>query len=239
MLISRNFFTFTYDYRREWLRFIRTLSDSASQTRLHERAVRAMADVFECSSGALFLRGRGDMFAMAGGTTGRAPPACWRCPTRDGAAIRTAGRAEPARWAGPVRRSAEQAVLNWVRRLNAPWLLVPLRLRDEIVGAIVLSEPRVAPRADLGGRGPAGDLRCPVGSYIAEEQASRALFEAQRFERLGQSFSFVAHDLKNMVSQLSLILQHAERHGDNPEFQRDTLETIGDSVERMRRCWGG
>ena len=58
MLIARNFFTFTYDYRREWLRFIRTLSDSASHTSLHERAVRAMADVFECSSGALFLRGR-------------------------------------------------------------------------------------------------------------------------------------------------------------------------------------
>lgn len=41
---------------------------------------------------------------------------------------------------------SEQAVLGWLRRLNAPWLLVPLRLRDEIVGAIVLSEPRVPAR---------------------------------------------------------------------------------------------
>ena len=239
MLIARNFFTFTYDYRREWLRFIRTLSDSASQTSLHERAVRAMADVFECSSGALFLRGRGNIFAMAGrynwsGAAGMlAPPNALTerlnerrvvLNLRDGLDL----SGDPA----------EQAVLGWVRRLDAPWLLVPLRLRDEIVGAIVLSEPR-APRAltwedeDL-----LEILGIQVGSYIAEEQASRALFEAQRFERLGQSFSFVAHDLKNMVSQLSLILQHAERHGDNPEFQRDTLETIGDSVERMRALLG-
>ena len=37
MLISRNFFTFTYDYRREWLRFIRRLSDSASTSACEAR----------------------------------------------------------------------------------------------------------------------------------------------------------------------------------------------------------
>jgi putative PEP-CTERM system histidine kinase len=239
MLIARNFFTFTYDYRREWLRFIRTLSDSASQTSLHERAVRAMADVFECSSGALFLRGRGNIFAMAGRYNWSGAAGMLALPNA------LTERLNERRVVLNLRDGldlsgdpAGQAVLAWVRRLNAPWLLVPLRLRDEIVGAIVLSEPR-APRAltwedeDL-----LEILGVQIGSYIAEEQASRALFEAQRFERLGQSFSFVAHDLKNMVSQLSLILQHAERHGDNPEFQRDTLETIGDSVERMRALLG-
>ena len=118
MLIARNFFTFTYDYRREWLRFIRTLSDSASQTSLHERAVRAMADVFECSSGALFLRGRGNIFAMAGrynwsGAAGMlAPPNALTerlnerrvvLNLRDGLDL----SGDPA----------EQAVLGWVRRL--------------------------------------------------------------------------------------------------------------------------
>lgn len=239
MLISRNFFTFTYDYRREWLRFIRTLSDSASQTGLHERAVRAMADVFECSSGALFLRGRGNIFAMAGRYNWSGAAGMLALP--NALTERLSERRAVLNLRDGLDLSgdpSEQAVLGWVRRLNAPWLLVPLRLRDEIVGAIVLSEPRV-PRAltwedeDL-----LEILGVQIGSYIAEEQASRALFEAQRFERLGQSFSFVAHDLKNMVSQLSLILQHAERHGDNPEFQRDTLETIGDSVERMRALLG-
>ncbi|EWY41488.1 hypothetical protein N825_27390 [Skermanella stibiiresistens SB22] len=245
MVIARNFFTFTYDYRREWLRFIRTLSDSASRTGLHERAVRAMADVFECSSGALFLRGRGNIYAMAGRHNWSGAAGMLALPNalaerlgerRVVLNLRDLNRGDLNRGDGLDLSDdpAEQAVLVWLRRLDAPWLLVPLRLRDEIVGAIVLSEPR-APRAltwedeDL-----LEILGVQIGSYIAEERASRALFEAQRFERLGQSFSFVAHDLKNMVSQLSLILQHAERHGDKPEFQRDTLATIGDSVERMR-----
>lgn len=239
MAIARNFFSFTYDYRREWLRFIRTLSDSASRTGLHERAVRAMADVFECSSGALFLRGRGDIYAMAGRYNWSGGAGMLALP--NALAERLGERRVVLNLRDGLDLSgdpAEQAVLGWLRRLNAPWLLVPLRLRDEIVGAIVLSEPR-APRdltwedEDL-----LEILGVQVGSYIAEEQASRALFEAQRFERLGQSFSFVAHDLKNMVSQLSLVLQHAEKHGDKPEFQRDTLETIGDSVERMRALLG-
>jgi putative PEP-CTERM system histidine kinase len=43
------------------------------------------------------------------------------------------------------------------------------------------------------------------------------------------------HDLKNLVAQLSLMLSNAERHGANPEFQKDMRETIAHVVERMNR----
>jgi putative PEP-CTERM system histidine kinase len=41
------------------------------------------------------------------------------------------------------------------------------------------------------------------------------------------------HDLKNLVAQLSLMLRNAERHRDNPEFQRDMLDTVANVVTRM------
>jgi len=44
----------------------------------------------------------------------------------------------------------------------------------------------------------------------------------------------VVHDIKNLVSQLSLILSNVERHGDNPEFQRDVIDTVRHSVSRMK-----
>ena len=47
--------------------------------------------------------------------------------------------------------------------------------------------------------------------------------------------AFVVHDLKNIVAQLSLMLKNAERHRDNPEFQKDMLMTVENSVERMRQ----
>jgi putative PEP-CTERM system histidine kinase len=46
--------------------------------------------------------------------------------------------------------------------------------------------------------------------------------------------TFVVHDLKNLVSQLSLLLSNAEKHKANPEFQKDMLETVDLSVQKMR-----
>jgi len=47
--------------------------------------------------------------------------------------------------------------------------------------------------------------------------------------------AFVVHDLKNLVAQLSLMLRNAERHSENPEFQRDMLTTVENVVERMNK----
>jgi putative PEP-CTERM system histidine kinase len=77
-------------------------------------------------------------------------------------------------------------------------------------------------------------LAAQIGSYLAEEQAARALAEAQRFERMSKRFSFVAHDLKNLISQLAPVLALAERHRDNPAFVTDALLTVGESVDKMR-----
>jgi putative PEP-CTERM system histidine kinase len=42
------------------------------------------------------------------------------------------------------------------------------------------------------------------------------------------------HDLKNLVSQLSLLVLNAQRHRGNPAFQADMLETLDHAVEKMR-----
>jgi putative PEP-CTERM system histidine kinase len=46
--------------------------------------------------------------------------------------------------------------------------------------------------------------------------------------------TFVVHDLKNLVSQLSLLIPNAEKHRNNPEFQRDMLDTVNHSVQKMK-----
>jgi putative PEP-CTERM system histidine kinase len=47
--------------------------------------------------------------------------------------------------------------------------------------------------------------------------------------------AFVVHDLKNLISQLSLMLTNAQRHRNNPDFQSDMLATVRHVVERMNR----
>jgi putative PEP-CTERM system histidine kinase len=43
------------------------------------------------------------------------------------------------------------------------------------------------------------------------------------------------HDLKNIVTQLSLMMKNAKRLRDNPEFQQDMLDTVENSLEKMRQ----
>jgi putative PEP-CTERM system histidine kinase len=41
------------------------------------------------------------------------------------------------------------------------------------------------------------------------------------------------HDIKNLASQLNLIVSNARHYIDDPEFRRDMLQTVEDSVARM------
>jgi signal transduction histidine kinase len=45
--------------------------------------------------------------------------------------------------------------------------------------------------------------------------------------------SFFVHDLKNLASMLSLTVQNLPNNFDNPEFRRDALKVISESVEKM------
>jgi putative PEP-CTERM system histidine kinase len=68
---------------------------------------------------------------------------------------------------------------------------------------------------------------------LAEALGQEALSEAQRFEEFNRRFAFILHDIKNLVSQLSLLARNAERHADNPDFRADMVATLKSSVGKM------
>jgi putative PEP-CTERM system histidine kinase len=73
-----------------------------------------------------------------------------------------------------------------------------------------------------------------AASYLAQQDAANALMVARQFESFNRMSTFVVHDLKNLVSQLSLLIPNAEKHRNNPEFQRDMLDTVNHSVQKMK-----
>jgi len=72
-----------------------------------------------------------------------------------------------------------------------------------------------------------------VATYVAEQRATEGLIEARQLHEYGKRFAFVAHDIKNVSSQLSLLLSNAETHLANPDFQRDMLATIRAAVQKI------
>src|SRR5207237_3629080 len=123
----------------------------------------------------------------------------------------------------------------WLASDAGSWLVVPLRVGDDLIAFAVLAKPRTT--MDVNWK--VTDLLKTAGSqaasFIATMRATEALLEARKFDSFNRMSAFVVHDLKNLVAQLSLLLRNAERHRSNPEFQRDMLMTVGNVVERMNK----
>lgn len=69
--------------------------------------------------------------------------------------------------------------------------------------------------------------------FLAERQAAERLVDQRRLQDYAKRFAFVAHDVKTVSSQLSLVLANAEENLQDPEFQQDMLTTVRASAERI------
>lgn len=233
--IAKHLFDHRYDYRREWLRFTATLGHRAAEAEpLAQRVVRAIAELTDSPAGLLLVAHDDGLEAGAGwhwdGTSAGAGPALaahLAATDRilDLDALRTGG--------GEVA-----PVPDWLLRRADAWAIVPLVHVGRLHGAVVLARPPVARALDWEDF----DLLRVAGrqgaSYLAEGRAAAALGEAQRFEEFNRRFAFIIHDVKNLVSQLTLVARNAERHADNPAFRADMIATLKDSSGRMSALLG-
>ena len=56
VLIGKNFFSYRYDYREEWLRFTNTLSAQDGVSEMGTHVIKGLADMVESPAGTLWLR---------------------------------------------------------------------------------------------------------------------------------------------------------------------------------------
>jgi putative PEP-CTERM system histidine kinase len=121
-------------------------------------------------------------------------------------------------------------LLSWPRG----WLVVPLMMGNKLSGFVVLQTARSRVKLNWEVLDLLEIAGSQAASYLAQQDAANALMVARQFESFNRMSTFVVHDLKNLVSQLSLMNANAEKHKHNPEFQADMLETVSLSVQKMR-----
>ena len=238
VFLGKNFFSYRYDYRVEWLRFTAMLSTKSSPQEVGALVVRGLADMVECSAGALWFKALGDdQFVQS--ATWNLPELPAREPT-DSLFSRFIAERE---WiidlpAARARRSAAdevEVVPGWLGELPEAWLVVPLLVGDELLGFVVLAKPRTQVALDWEVRDLLKTAARQAAGFLAQMHATEALLEARKFDAFNKMSAFVVHDLKNIITQLSLMMKNAERHRDNPEFQADMLLTVESSLEKMRQ----
>ena len=237
VFVGKHFFSYRYDYRDEWLRFTQALAATGTQPEMGLQIVRALANLVESPAGALWARdASGRVFA---------PTAQWNMP---GSAaeepvdsplssfLRDSGwvvnleeyRSSPLRY-------GDLELPEWLRETSHAWLVVPLAVGGELIGFVILATART----ELDVNWEVNDLLKTAGrqaaSFLAQMQATEALLEVRKFDAFNRMSAFVVHDLKNIVTQLSLLMKNAKRLHANPEFQQDMLMTIENSLDKMRQ----
>jgi putative PEP-CTERM system histidine kinase len=237
VLINKHFFHYKYDYRDEWLRFIQTLSSGQPDDRLRERAIHSLAEIIESPGGVLWTRQITNRYT---------PVASWQMEVAE---TDTVEKDHPfiqfmmaREWLIDLDELERDPALyndltipEWLREMPRAWLVVPLVVHDHMLGFIVLARSPAQIHFNWEDSDLIKTAGCQVAIHLAQLEASRALADARQFEACNRLTTYVMHDLKNLIAQLSLVVTNAARHKGNPRFMEDAINTVDHSVQKMNR----
>ena len=238
--VARNFFRHRYDYRAEWLRLSRTVAGSGADERstLEQRAVQSLADIVDSPAGLLLTPSEDGEMALS---------ARWNWE------IEVPANALPAPSLSLFAHDCSVIALDtlrggagieqhlvpaWLLGNRGVWALVPLQVADRIAGVVVLARPVYARRLDWEDFDMMRIVGQQLAAHLAENAAQEQLLDAARFDEFNRRMAFVMHDIKNLASQLGLLVSNAERHIEKPAFRADMLVTLRGATDRMETLLG-
>ena len=234
--LHKNFYQHKHDYRTQWLRFTEQLSTSRSGEELVHHILSAYCDIFVASGASLFLyeKNRGG-FSVKSEFNMKLPDHLI-APNNSLIAFMVVSG-----WVVCVAEEnseiAEEDLVFF--RDNHINMVVPLFYSENLEGFIVLGRPRSSKEVyiyedfDL-----MKTIARQASLAILHQRLSEHLTSTREIEAIGNVATFVAHDLKNLVSNLSLIVENAPRYIHNPDFQQDMLLSLGNTVVKMQKLIG-
>lgn len=238
VVLAKHLFRHRYDYREEWMRFTATMGRAGpNEGSLHERAVKAMADITDSPAGLLLVPNEEAELDLV---------ARWNWPDVNvpspAADYRLAGEIERTGFiydVDAIRKGSAQsgtalALPQWLWDTPDAWAVIPLIHFERLVGVVVLAHPPVARSLDWEDFDLLRAAGRQLASYLAEQSGQQALMEAGRFDEFNRRIAFVMHDIKNLASQLTLLARNAEKHAENPEFRADMLITLRNSADKLQ-----
>lgn len=233
--LHKSFYQNKYDYRTQWLRFTERLATSSGEE-LSQRILSAYCEIFGLNGAALFLYNRECASYSAVAQYMMRPISAQF--DAENSLIRYMIESG---WVFSIRDNNET-----IRRENAEFLadhsvsfVVPLFDGSSLAGFIVLgdvlkkNESFIYEDYDL-----MKTIARQASHAILNQQLSEQLTKAREMEAIGNMATFVVHDLKNLASTLSLIVDNASRYMQNPDFQTDMLASLSNTSTKMHALIG-
>lgn len=234
--IHKNLFHNKYDYRTQWLQFTEQIATARTGEELYHRILVAYSDTFGVSGASLFL--------LDGNCGGYSMVARHEMETfdkviyPDNSLVRFM---KDRAWVYSFKDNNLEVSGNDLQFFCGEnfSFVVPLFDSSQLEGFIVLGkvvndeETYIYEDFDL-----MKTIARQASMAILHQKLSEQMARSREIEAIGNLSAFVVHDLKNLVANLSLIVQNATRHLHNPDFQVDMLKSLGNTVTKMQKLIG-
>jgi len=234
--ISRHFFRYHYDYRHEWVSMTKALFIENQDDKLAFRALRRIVSLVNSTGGGIWIKNEDNIYIYT-----EDHDANWEYLQPNIDEQNFILYLKEKNWIINIDEYKEDqkhypglVLPNTILSLPNAWLIIPLNIQSDLVGFIALSHSH----AHFDFNWEDYDILKISGhqaaSALAQMLDSEALAKSRQFEAYNQMSAFVIHDIKTVVSQLSLMVKNAEQHKTNPAFIDDMIKTTEHSVNKMQ-----
>ncbi|RNC69618.1 MAG: PEP-CTERM system histidine kinase PrsK [Desulfuromonadales bacterium] len=232
VFLHKNFYQSKYDYRTQWLQFTDRLASARQGDDLMAAILAGYCEIFAMGCGGLFVRNEDhNDFRWAAGHS--LPPTTFVLAPGDSVVTPMVERS----WVVNLKEDRPLLSLDQASYFadNGIQFLVPLYSSKELEAVLLLgramnyNEQYLYEDYDL-----MKTLGRQAASALMNYRLSEQLARSRELEIMGRVSAFIIHDLKNLVYTLSLTVDNGRDYIADPEFQEDMLDTLSNTVNRMK-----
>ena len=223
-----------YDYREEWNRFSQTLLISDPNESIYQRSLKAIAQIVESEGATLWIEDGRNFKRIAEYKEVDDIP---ESEPTDSILLKLIHENHHL-----FNRKQFQDFLlshhvqgHWFAQAKSSWLIIPLWIDKKLFGYVQLQKSVMDSKLDLEDE----DLLTTIAHHVALslflKETDQALQQAERFKEVNQITAFLVHDLKTVLSQLTLMVENGKVHKNNPAFIDDMFNTVEHVTGKMQR----
>jgi putative PEP-CTERM system histidine kinase len=225
----------THDYRRIWDEFTRRTSRLVAIGPLSTAIANLASETFGCSSATIWLVKEGERKLALGGSSAlsAAEAATVLKDHGDGRAwleILESKLDEPMDLRAP---GLPPAASDLVRVVEASYSVALLGSEGKPIGFLTVNERVAGPAYSFEDFALLKTLADQAAAALLNRQLAKELERAREMETFQTLSTFFVHDLKNLASRFSLVMQNIPVHFDKPAFREDLLKTMEKSVSKI------
>jgi putative PEP-CTERM system histidine kinase len=230
--ISKHFYSNNkHDYRDEWIKFTNRLASCKTLNDVQEAILTVYRETFGLAGASLYLLSRDERRYVAVAEQGMSnSPAELRMSGELSSYFVRRERVLDIT-DGEYRLSSSDAAV--FRQMEA-WLIVPLISGSKVEGLAVLQKQLVPELLIYDDYDLMKVLARQAAQAITNLRLSEEIIEVRAMAAVSRISTFVIHDLKNLTTSLSLVVDNAEEYIGNPDFQQDAIKTIRNTLLKMK-----